>query len=146
MRFINSIYDSKTGYSRVIIEHMGKRFFGMAYLHPEDKDKASKYAGCSYAETRAEIKALKYERKIAKEKAEEFRKIVKACEQYKNWDKNSPSAKIIYRQLNLKIRKVNELTDIINQKMKNLEKAIWKRDITIKAFERNRSKKINMSK
>jgi hypothetical protein len=71
---------------------------------------------------------------------------VKACEQYKNWDKNSPSAKIIYRQLNLKIRKVNELTDIINQKMKNLEKAIWKRDITIKAFERNRSKKVNQLK
>jgi hypothetical protein len=140
------MYDSKTGYSRVIIEHMGKQFSGIASLHPDDKDKASKYAGCSYAETRAEIKALKYERKIAKEKAEEFRKIVKACEQYKNWDKNSPSAKIIYRQLNLKIRKVNELTDIINQKMKNLEKAIWKRDITIKAFERNRSKKINMSK
>jgi hypothetical protein len=140
------MYDSKTGYSTVTIEHMGKRFFGIASLHPDDKDKASKYAGCSYAETRAEIKALKYERKIAKEKAEEFRKIVKACEQYKNWDKNSPSAKIIYRQLNLKIRKVNELTDIINQKMKNLEKAIWKRDITIKAFERNRSKKINMSK
>lgn len=146
MRFINSMYDSKTGYSTVTIEHMGKRFFGTASLHPDDKDKASKYAGCAYAETRAEIKALKYERKIVKEKAEECRKLVKACEQYKNWDKDSPSAKIIYRQLNVRIKKVNKLTDAINHKMKNLEKSIWKRDITVKAFERNRSKKVNQLK
>ena len=146
MKFISSMYDSKTGYSTVTIEHMGKRFFGTASLHPDDKDRASKYAGCSYAETRAQIRALKYERRLAKKEAEEFRKFVKACEQYKNWDKNSPSAKIVYRQLNIRIKKVNKLADEINKKMRDLGKAIWKRDITIQAFERNKSKKINRSK
>ena len=143
MRFITSSYDKKTGYSRVLIEHMGKRFWGTAQLHPDDKDMGSNYAGCAYAEIRAEIKALKYEHKIMKEKAEECRKFVKACEQYKNWDKTSPSARVIYRQLNTRIKRVNQLVDMIDSKQKALERLIWHRDITIKAFERNKSKKVN---
>ena len=38
-------------------------FIGQAKLHDEDKDYASKYTGCRYAETRATIKYLKMKQK-----------------------------------------------------------------------------------
>lgn len=144
MKFINSIFDREKGTSEVTMEHMGQYFIGKARLHPDDKDKISEYAGCSYAEARATIAALKYERKMAKEKSENIRKFVKACECYKDWDPESPVAKVTYRQLNRYIQKVNHLTEIINDMMFSLDKSIWKRDVTIKAFEQNKSKKVNL--
>lgn len=144
MKFINSIFDREKGTSEVTMEHMGQYFIGKARLHPDDKDKISEYAGCSYAEARATIAALKYERKMAKEKSENIRKFIKACECYKDWDPESPVAKVTYRQLNRYIQKVNHLTEIINDMMFSLDKSIWKRDVTIKAFEQNKSKKVNL--
>lgn len=150
MKFINSIFDKEEGTSEVTMEHMGQYFVGKARLHPDDKDKISEYAGCSYAEARATIAALKYERKMAKEKSENIRKFIKACECYKDWDKGSPAAKIAYRQLNIYIKRVNHLTEVINDMMFTLDKSIWKRDVTIKAMRearqkiRQKAKKLNL--
>lgn len=142
MKFLSSTYDSEKGISKVIIKHLGLNFIGRAFIHPDDKEKASEYAGCGYAETRAVIKALKYERALAKREAEVCRKFVKACECYKCWNHEDNSARAIYRQLNRKIKKVNDLTDEINNKMFALERHIWNRDIALKAFERNKQKKL----
>lgn len=136
MKFINSIFDKEKGTSEVTMEHLGQYFVGKARLHPDDKDKISEYAGCSYAEARATIAALKYERKLAKEKSENIRKFIKACECCKAWDSESPVAKVAYRQLNKYIQKVNHLTETINDMMFALEKSIWKRDVTIKAMRK----------
>jgi hypothetical protein len=144
MRFIKSEYDN--GHSLVIMEHLHGLFEGFARLHPDDANHASEYAGCAYAETRATIKALKYEHMLAKKDAETCRKFIKSCECYKNWDPESSTAKAAYRQLNRRIRKVNKLADEINNLMKGLEKSIWSRDITLKAIERkqtNQSKEVN---
>lgn len=143
MKFITSTYDKKTGYSTVILEHLGQTFQGNARLHPDDKEKASEFAGCSYAEIRATIKALKYERKIQKEKAEEVRKFIKQCEAYNNWDKESPTARVVYRQMNRYIKRVNELADQINDLAFGLNRAIWNREVTLRAIDRNKTKKLN---
>ena len=92
---------------------------------------------------KATIKALKYERKLEKEKAEACRIFVKDCANYKDFDKESRMAKIMYKQLNVRIKKVNKLTDQINQLYKDLQQVIWGRDITLKAIERKKSKKDN---
>ena len=89
MKFIDNFYDKEVGRSVVIMEHRKKRFVGKAFLSPDDEKKASEYVGCAYAETRAVIKALKYERKILKEDAETCRKFIKACECYKGWDQKA---------------------------------------------------------
>ena len=73
---------------------------------------------------RAQLKALKAERAFLLTKCEECRKFVKACSQCKGWDKNSTTAKAIYRQLNRRIKKVNALTDTINQLEWDLKIAI----------------------
>ena len=115
MKLIRASYYGRL--SAAEIEHCGRIFTGFAKLHPDDELRASKFAGPALAEKRAQIKALKYELKLKKEKCDECRKFVKACETYKNWDKDSPTAKAVYRQLNRRIKEVNKLIDIINDKM-----------------------------
>lgn len=144
MEFISGTFDKKTGISTVVMEHLGVRFEGIARLHPDDIDNASEFAGCSFAETRATIKALKYERKMVKEKAEQARKFIKQCECYKNWDPESSTARAAYRQMNRYVKKVKQLTDIINYMDFKLKRSMWDRDITLKAFERNKTKKFNL--
>ncbi len=143
MKFVDSYYDKGSRISIVGMLHKGHIFKCHAYIHPDDVDKASEFAGCSYAETRAYIKALKYERKLLKDEAETCRKFIKSCECYKNWDKESPTAKAAYRQLNRRIKRVNDITDKINDAMKELSQAIWQRDITAEAFEKNKQKRLN---
>ena len=143
MKFIDSFFDKVTGISSVELQHLGKKFVGLAYLHPDDKDKASEFAGCAYAEQRAYIKALKYERARLKEEAEFCRKFVKACSGYKNWDPESPVAKVVYRQLNRKIKAVNDITDIINDELFRLQYRIGRRDIVLKEIEKNKQNKLS---
>jgi hypothetical protein len=142
MKFIDSDYDEVSGISSATVQHLGKKFTEQAYLHPEDKN-ASKYAGCRFAESRAIIKALKYERALAKNKADMALDFVKALECYAGFDKNSPEAKLMYRQLNKRIQKVNDITDSINAQIQDLDIAIRQRSIVVNALERKKTEKDN---
>ena len=135
MIFKRSWYDAETGRSTVKVEHLGKCFFGEAKLNPADRDRASEIIGCQYAEARAQIKALKYEMKLEKAKCEECRKFVKACEMCKDWDPDSKVAKVVYRQLSRRIKKVNALADEINSLYEYILKDIAKRDKFLKDIE-----------
>lgn len=143
MKFIKSNYEN--GHSLVVIRHLKHRFYGTADVHPDDKKNTSEFAGCILAEMRAQIKALKYERRLAKEEAEICRKFIKACETSNTWNKNSNTAKIAYHQLNCKIKRVNKLTDEINDLLFKINKYIVERDITLKAFERNKQNRLNQN-
>lgn len=140
MKFISSNFWKDTGESRVIMQHLGKKFFGFAHLHPED-DKPSEYTGCSLAEKRATIKALKYEHKIAKEEAEAARLFVRNCESYAKFNKDDDSAKCMYRQLNKKIKRVNDLADDINDLYDSIYREIHMRERILKKL--NESKEDN---
>ena len=130
MRLVDAYFNENTGISYATVEHtingIKRRFQGIAKVHPEDA--GSKFTGCRYAETRAQIKALKAERESLIAKCEECRKFVKACSQYKLWDKESNTAKAIYKQLNSRIKQVNELTNKINHLQWDLNIAIRQQD------------------
>lgn len=138
MKFISSEYDSKWGESCVIMQHLGKKFYGFANLHPDDKENASEYAGCGLAELRATVKALKYERKLAKNKSDEALDFVKACEGYAKFDPESETAKAIYRQLERRIKRVNDLTDQINDLLEQIKVYAHRRQILINAIDRKK--------
>lgn len=63
VHLIKANYDENTGVSNVMIDTDLGAFIGQAKLHDKDKDYASKYTGCRYAETRATIKYLKMKQK-----------------------------------------------------------------------------------
>ena len=145
MKLVKSRYWETSGLSECIVTHKGKDYYGRAFLHPDDEEAnlGSKYTGCRYAEIRAEIKALKDEYKIEKKACDECRKFVKACIQYKNFDKESPTAKAIFTQLNKRIKRVNKIVDKINQKIQDLDTAIKQKEIVSNALARKKSKKDN---
>lgn len=63
VHLIKADYNENTGVSNVMIDTDLGAFIGQAKLHDEDRDYASKYTGCRYAETRATIKYLKMKQK-----------------------------------------------------------------------------------
>lgn len=143
MKFISSTYDKDTKISTVIMQHLGRKFEGKATAHPEEIN-PSEYAGCKYAEIRATIKALKYERKLLKNKADIAHDFLKACKCYKNFDDQSKDCKIMYKQLNKRIDRVNKITEDINNLYEELESSFHRREVVIRAI--NRKKKLGQSK
>lgn len=126
MRFLDSGAIKETGYSTVIVEHKGNKYVGKAKCHPDDT--FSNITGCRYAHIRAEIKALKDELHIEKNACEECRKFVAAIEQYAGFDKESSTARAMYRQLNRRIKRVNNIIDEINKKQLGLNLSISKQN------------------
>lgn len=122
MKFISSSYDKENHISTVVMQHLGKKFTGTAKLSAEDPTPASEFTGCDYAEIKATLKALKYERKLAKQKADEALDFVKSCTCYKDFDQKDPNVKLMYRQLNKRVQRVNDITDEINYMLRDFER------------------------
>ena len=137
MKFIESGYNPTTGISYVVMQHLGKKFKGIAKLNPAESE-GSSYAGCYYAELRAKIKALKYERTLAKQKSDMALDFIHACQCYSKFNAEDPSTKVLYRQLNRRIKKVNDLTDQINELYKELDMKIHQRPVVLRALERKK--------
>lgn len=111
MKFIEGRYNKENHTYYVRLSHLGLSFFGSAQLHPDDS--YSELIGGKYAEIRATIRALKYEKRLKKIEFKEIEKFVKACTQYKNFDKTSPTAKAVFRQLNRRKKEITRLEDEI---------------------------------
>ena len=126
MRFLDSGTVKETGYSTVIIKHKGNEYVGQAKCHPDDT--FSEFTGCRYAQERAEINALKDEWKQKKHDCDECRKYLIAVSQYAGFDKESSTARAMFRQLNRRIKEVNKLAEIISKKQFNLQVAIKQQD------------------
>lgn len=126
MKFLTSETYPDKGLSIVSVEYKGNNYQGRAKLHPNDV--WSEFTGCRFAEERAEIKALKAEYKQKRHDCEECRKFVAAVRQYSKFNPKDPSAKAMFRQLNCRIKEVNQLIDKINQKEFNLHVAIRQQD------------------
>ncbi len=120
------------------MQHLGKKFVGIADIHPDDIENASEIAGCTLAELRATVKALKYERTIAKQRSDEALDFVKSCEKYTNFDPESNTAKVLYRQLNRRIKRVNDLTDQINELLEQIKVFAQRRQIIINSIKRRK--------
>lgn len=143
MKFIKSSFDPERGISRVTVQHRGEKYDGTASLHPKDEDKASNYTGCQIAEMRAMIKALKEERRMAKNKADMALDFVKSVECYAKFNKDDDSAKAMYRQLNRRIREVNDLTDQINTLYFNIEAIPLAHSKILETLDKKKSKEDN---
>lgn len=142
MKFITSSYDPETGETKVVMQHLGKKFVGIAKTHPNDMEISSELTGGTLAEIRATIKALKYERKLAKEKSDMALDFVKSVTCYAKFDSEDASAKSMYRQLNQRIKKVNDLADEINDLYDTLDSLL----ILRKKYTERRNKQAEESK
>lgn len=126
MRFYSSQSDKESGISKVILEDNGKLYEGIAKCHEEDI--WSNYFGEGMAEMRAIIKVFK--NKLNKEKNEYklLLNFVKTIESYKSYNKDSNEAKFIYRQLNIKKKKIEAIEKNIIAIKNRIENNISFRD------------------
>ena len=125
-----------------LVKHLGRTFVGSAKLHPDDQNTRSELVGGSIAETRAIIKALQYERKLLKEKYKEYQNFVKACECYKNFDKDSQTAKVMYRQLNRRKRNIEKLTEKIDLLKEGIHEGLRERVRVLAKLEEIKNQRV----
>ena len=139
MKFVDSHTCPTTRKSYAAIRYKGKDYKGFAKCHPDDE--WSEYIGCMIAEMRAEIAALKEEYKKKKQSCEECRKFVVAVTQYAKFDKTSPSAKAMFRQLNRRIKEVNKIAEAINRREFELRLKLNQKEYINKKY--SKSKEVN---
>lgn len=80
IKLIDSTYDEESGISCATISTDLGEFTGYAFLNPEDKEIASSYAGCNYAERRAVMYYYEKKLKILKNKIQVLNEVTERLE------------------------------------------------------------------
>lgn len=99
MKTIASDYNEETGISKVTVATDLGLITGYASLHPDDKDIASHFAGCRYAEMRAGIKYMKAKIQIVKYQLEPLKKIYNSLINNKSYNKNNKGIRLLEKEI-----------------------------------------------
>jgi len=140
MKFIDNIYEENedgTKESTTFIRHLGLLFMGDAIAAPDEPNPSELFGG-RLSEARAILHAFQYERDLREDEYHTISNFIKACSCTKAFDKDSPSAKVMFHQLNIAKKKY----DIAKEKVEVTRKAIkTMMDNRDKYFEK-RAKKV----
>lgn len=143
--FIRADFDKETGISTVVIKTDLGTFEGKAYLHDEDKDIASEFEGCKYAEWRAVIKYLKVLLKQKKAILNTLKDINSNLERMKEYDKYSRQSRYLRKRFYMAQKEVKDLKEYIAHNEENLYDMMKNyrtlKENYLKAIEKNREKK-----
>lgn len=143
--FIRADFDKETGISTVVIKTDLGTFEGKAYLHDEDKDIASEFEGCKYAEWRAVIKYLKVLLKQKKAILNILKDINSNLERMKEYDKYSRQSRYLRKRFYMAQKEVKDLKEYIAHNEENLYDMMKNyrtlKENYLKAIEKNREKK-----
>ncbi len=132
MKTIASEYNKETGISKVIVATDLGNITGYASLHPDDKDIASSFAGCRYAEMRAGIKYMKEKIKISKYQLKPLKRIYDELIRNKRCNKNSKGIKLLEKEIYILEDDIKSYETNIKTLTERLQKAINSRDDIIK--------------
>lgn len=125
MKLVYADYKEDCGSSFCVVESdRGYAYFGHARLHPDDAEWASQFTGCRIAELRAELNALKDECQWAKAEYKFYKDFVTSCTQYKNWNPEEKSAKVVFRQLNRRRRAMEKAAAAVAEKEQEIAVAV----------------------
>lgn len=120
----DAYFDKKLGFSAVVISTRLGVFTGTSQVHPDDKDIASEFEGCHYAEGRAAIEYLKEEKRIAIIKLATLKNVYQSYEQMKYFSANKKEIKILKAKIKDCEEKLNEITRGIEGIKKHIEYSI----------------------
>lgn len=112
-RLMYSDYNPKTGLSAVVIKTENGCFRGTSQLNIEDKDIASRFAGCDYAFSKAVRKSLKQDIKNINLK-------IKTLLDFEKTLKNMKS----YNPYSFEMKRLRKEVYILNKQKKDIEKEI----------------------
>lgn len=140
MKFIDNIYEENedgTKESITFIRHLGLVFSGDAIAAPDEPNPSELFGG-RLSEARAILHAFQYERDLRGEEYHTINNFIKACSCTKAFDKESPSAKVMFHQLNIAKKKYDDAKKKVKIARKIIKDNMDSRD---KYFEK-RAKKV----
>ena len=135
MKTIESNYNEVTGTSEVKVATDLGIITAYAYLHPDDAEIASHFAGCRYAEMRAGIKYMKLKIKITKYQLEPLKRIYTSLISNKFCNKNSKGFKKLEKEIYTLEDDIETYKTNIKTLTERLQKAIDSRDDMIKYIQ-----------
>lgn len=98
-KMIDSGFNRETGISYATIKTPNGIYTGYSYLQEEDKEYASEFAGCKYAEIKANIKMVKDKIRILKSQLSAFEKFYNNISEGRNFNKRSYEARKMRRKM-----------------------------------------------
>jgi hypothetical protein len=140
-KLITAHYDEESGLSYVKIANKFGTFDALAALHPKDKERGSRYAGCEYAHIRAEIKSVKEQIKSQRYRIKVLTELLAEYQNSNNVNINSIESKKVKRKITEEIKK---LTDLKQDKIKleqSLENKIQSRERILNSFNQKKQAK-----
>lgn len=138
IKTIASDYNEDTGLSKVTLATDLGEFTGYSKLHPEDKEIASHYAGCRYAEMRAGIKYMKAKARIVKYQLEPLNRIYKSLIQMNSFDNDNKGAKMLEKEIYLLEDELETFNTNAKTLQERLDKAIEARPSIIKDMQKRK--------
>lgn len=121
-KIIYANYNPKTGKSIVKIQNQYGIFIGTSQLQEEDKAHESTFAGCGYAEMKANISYMKYRKKILNYQI----KILKDCYSNMSFGKKFNSHSYEARKIRRKIYELEKEKKSWDNKIKSLKEKMFK--------------------
>lgn len=140
IKLIYSNFDPDSGISIVRIQTPEGVFKGKARLHPKDRDVASHFAGCKYAEMRAYVKYYTFMAKLKQSAVDELRKLNNQLTQdktvpkrVKRWSSDQlasltqdyniyrAAAAELKKEISLQIQERDKILDKINKQKAKIE-------------------------
>ena len=132
---IKADFDPETGISTTVIETDLGRFIGTSLLREEDKETASSYAGCSYAEFKAIRNYLKARLRVKRNEAFALKGIIAAFESSSQVENGSRPCAIVYRAYYKALNEVKELKEGIKSLGQRISLTVAERDKIIKRIQ-----------
>ena len=144
VNLIYATYNKESGKSEVCIDTDLGRFYGETILYPEDKDLASRYEGCKYAELKALRKYSTARIRILKE---QLNTLLSLENSYKSSsrcsDDNSGERKILTRAIGVKRREIQDAREDVESLTKSLLTNIAERDKIVERIRRQQGSKVD---
>lgn len=131
VRMIHADFNYNTGISTVTINSRYGKFTGTARLHPADVDHPSEFAGCEYAEIRANIKYMKARKAECRVQLKTMQDFYNNIASMKNFNPNSWESKRIRKTIYGYEKQIKLWTDRIQSAEKMIRDHINQRDASI---------------
>ena len=140
---IGSNYNSDSGFSIATIKTKYGRFTGTSQLYDEDKEIASSFRGCQYAEIKAIRKAYKAEIKELNLKIKTLQDFEKVLKNMKEYNEHSFEAKRLRKEIFLYQEKKKEIQETIADITQTLLKGMEEYPSQVEKLRKKRESKSN---
>ena len=133
---VYSKYDKESGISKVWIKNKYGVFMAKSRLHEEDREFASEYIGCHFAEMKANIKAYKKHKQDLQLRQQELEYFKTMLEQTKGYNSDSVEARKLRKRIYILSEEIKAVQATIDKLNENLQIEIQQRDASTKLLKK----------